>query len=314
MSFHPIFSVLEDCRVAKMESVLRSVLGKATMCDYDSRSSATIARPEWTEQAVERFWHFHSESVASQELSFSRRVGEGIANFLSSAGCVRSGAKVLDFGCGVGFLAPYLMARGLRYHGCDRNLSLLKRARELYEKEASWAEVTQYSTNYPDAYFDIVTCVEVLEHVWDKELVVTVQEVFRLTKPGGVALFTVPNAENLDRAQTYCPFCNSAFHYRQHLRSLDADLLASLIRKAGFQVRFCEALSFSRLCGGRRSWKDLTIRDLAHWVRQLRDSCLDRMEGRQGISSLVFRKKAGCGLKSPHLCVLGERPPHPGLR
>ena len=48
---------------------------------------------------------------------------------------------------------------------------------------------------YEDGQFDLVTCVEVIEHVENFRAVV--REVFRILRPGGVAVFTTPNVLNM---------------------------------------------------------------------------------------------------------------------
>ena len=49
------------------------------------------------------------------------------------------------------------------------------------------------NSNLPDAGFDIIVSVEVLEHVEEDERFVS--EVFRVLKPGGIFLMTTPNGD-----------------------------------------------------------------------------------------------------------------------
>lgn len=51
-------------------------------------------------------------------------------------------------------------------------------------------DITKYNEFLPDEILDIIVCTEVLEHVLDPFS--AIKEVYRLLKPGGVLLLTVP--------------------------------------------------------------------------------------------------------------------------
>lgn len=105
------------------------------------------------------------------------------------------GKKVLDVGCGGGILAESMALRGGRVTGIDLAEKPLKVA-QLHLLE-SGLEV-DYRLVAPEALareaaesFDIVTCMELLEHVPDPG--VTVTACAALLKPGGHAFFSTIN-------------------------------------------------------------------------------------------------------------------------
>jgi len=106
-----------------------------------------------------------------------------------------SGKKVIDVGCGGGILAESMAARGAEVTGIDMAPSPLQVAK-LHLKESGQQVDYQQSTAEHMAsehagQFDIVTCMEMLEHVPDPASVV--EACMRLTKPGGWVFLSTIN-------------------------------------------------------------------------------------------------------------------------
>ncbi len=105
------------------------------------------------------------------------------------------GKRVLDVGCGGGILAESMAARGAEVTGIDMGEAPLEVARlHLLEsgQEVDYQRipVEQLAEEQPES-FDVVTCMEMLEHVPDPSSVV--RACARLTKPGGHAFFSTLN-------------------------------------------------------------------------------------------------------------------------
>ena len=106
-----------------------------------------------------------------------------------------TGKQVLDVGCGGGILSEGMAARGASVTGIDLGEAPLQVARlHLLESglEVNYERipVERLAEERPQA-FDLVTCMEMLEHVPDPESVV--QACARLLKPGGKAFFSTIN-------------------------------------------------------------------------------------------------------------------------
>src|SRR5437773_9962583 len=106
-----------------------------------------------------------------------------------------AGASALDVGCGGGILAESMARRGARVKGIDLSDKALKVAQlHLHESrlavdyEASSAE--DLAERSPGAY-DVVTCMELLEHVPDPAS--TVRACAQLARPGGHVFFSTIN-------------------------------------------------------------------------------------------------------------------------
>ena len=105
------------------------------------------------------------------------------------------GKKVLDIGCGGGILAESMAQRGADVTGIDLGEKALKVA-DLHSLETGIAiryeliAAEALAAREP-ASFDVVTCMEMLEHVPDPAAIV--QACATLVKPGGHVFFSTLN-------------------------------------------------------------------------------------------------------------------------
>ena len=95
---------------------------------------------------------------------------------------VPAGAAVLDIGCRDGGLRAFLPA-GVRYQGVDITP-------EFAGPDILIQDVSK-GLPFPDASFDAVFCIEVIEHVPNPFGALT--EIHRVLRPGGVLTLSVPN-------------------------------------------------------------------------------------------------------------------------
>ena len=106
-----------------------------------------------------------------------------------------AGKKVLDVGCGGGILAEAMAARGAQVTGIDlggkslrvAELHLLQSKAAVVYEEAS---AEQFAEQHAGE-FDVVTCMEMLEHVPEPSSAVAACA--RLARPGGQVFFSTIN-------------------------------------------------------------------------------------------------------------------------
>lgn len=101
------------------------------------------------------------------------------------------GARVLDVGCGGGILAEAMARRGAKVTGIDLAEKALRVA-QLHLLESK-LDIRYEMSSVEDVAgeFDVVTCMELLEHVPDPAAMVAACA--RLVRPGGQVLFSTIN-------------------------------------------------------------------------------------------------------------------------
>ena len=104
------------------------------------------------------------------------------------------GKKVLDVGCGGGFLTEEIAKFGLETTGLDPSVPSLHTARNhaaTMNLSIDYHEGFGERLPFPDEKFDMVFCLDVLEHVRDFEKIL--REVRRILVPGGFFFFETVN-------------------------------------------------------------------------------------------------------------------------
>jgi 2-polyprenyl-6-hydroxyphenyl methylase/3-demethylubiquinone-9 3-methyltransferase len=139
-------------------------------------------------QLAHRWWDPNSEFKPLHEINPLR------LSWIDQAVGLR-GKRVLDVGCGGGILSEAMATRGAEVTGIDLSdkaleiarLHLLESGNQVtYRKAAAEALAEEQP-----ARFDVVTCMEVLEHVPDPAS--HVRACANLLKPGGCAFFATIN-------------------------------------------------------------------------------------------------------------------------
>ena len=143
---------------------------------------------------------------------------------LQRNGVVVSGnhLRALDVGCGTGAVLEELTALGFRAEGLDMSPV----AQGFCEKKGLSVRLGDATAlPFPDASFDVVTALDVIEHVDQDEK--AIEEIYRVLKPGGTAIITVP-------AHAYLwSYHDVALHHKRRYSKSD---FLQLVSRAGFSV------------------------------------------------------------------------------
>jgi len=143
--------------------------------------------------------------------------------------------KVLDYGCGVGRTYQRQLVKSVKnYTGADVSP---KAVEETQKKGLNAVRIAADTgrMDLPDNAFDGAVCVEVFEHLFDP--LAAAREIYRVMKPGGVLVATVPNF---------------GYHAWRMLALLRAQLPTEpenrlINRHNGVHIRFFSRLMFKRL-------------------------------------------------------------------
>lgn len=140
------------------------------------------------EQLASRWWDPNSEFRPLHEINPLR------LDFIDERASL-NGKRVLDVGCGGGILAESMAQRGASVTGIDMGEAPLAVARLHLKVSGQTVEYQRITAeelaDEAPASFDIVTCMEMLEHVPDPAS--TIAACARLAKPGGHIFYSTIN-------------------------------------------------------------------------------------------------------------------------
>ncbi len=170
-----------------------------------------------------------------------------------------NGKRVLDVGCGGGILSDSMARRGAQVLGIDLAAKALKVA-QLHALEAGTSGV-EYREISAEALaveqpggFDVVTCMEMLEHVPDPASVVRACRA--LIKPGGWVFFSTINRNPkaflfaIVGAEYVLNLLPRGTH--EYLKFIRPSELAGYCRAAGLQLQATRGMEYNPLT--RRYW------------------------------------------------------------
>jgi 2-polyprenyl-3-methyl-5-hydroxy-6-metoxy-1,4-benzoquinol methylase len=198
----------------------------------------------WTDAEVARFWDFISQLKLSKELYFSHIYGAHLLR-QASPWVTLPGARVLDYGCGPGYLWPHLQRyQPAKLAGLDFSPSSVACVQREYSAWPNFAGATHVSSlpsPLAAGSFDVITSIEVIEHLHDGHLDGMLAECARLLRPGGRLLLTTPHDEDLGASQVICPESGAIFHRWQHVRSWTVPSLEPWLHRHGLRPLHLEA-------------------------------------------------------------------------
>ncbi|MCD8523226.1 MAG: bifunctional 2-polyprenyl-6-hydroxyphenol methylase/3-demethylubiquinol 3-O-methyltransferase UbiG [Saccharospirillaceae bacterium] len=140
------------------------------------------------EALASRWWDLESEFKPLHDINPLR------TNYIDRYAPL-AGKAVLDVGCGGGILSEGMANRGAAVTGIDMGEANLNTAK-LHALESGvkiryqCIPVEQLAAQQPES-FDVVTCLEMLEHVPDPESII--RACYQLVKPGGQVFFSTIN-------------------------------------------------------------------------------------------------------------------------
>ena len=180
--------------------------------------------------------------------------------------------QILDVGCGGGLLTEALAVRGGLVTGIDISEHLLHVADE-HAKKANLditytcTTVENFSSNHSNA-FDVITCIAVMEHVYD--IFSLAKEMFRVLKPGGYVVAEVPNIAYLKHRISLLlgllPVTSSPYNWKEvgwdggHIHYFTMRKFSLLFSSQGFRIE--EKCGSGFLAKLRNWWPTLLCGDL----------------------------------------------------
>lgn len=141
----------------------------------------------------------------------------------------KAGGSVLDIGCSSGGFLGHLKGGPWKLHGIEASLPTAERARATTGAEVFAGDVLD--ANFPPESFDLITCTDVLEHLYEPRQVL--RKVSKWLKPGGIFYVYVPNILSWE-ARIFRSYWYG-LDLPRHVHHFTAESLAHLVTSTGLR-------------------------------------------------------------------------------
>jgi SAM-dependent methyltransferase len=146
----------------------------------------------------------------------------------------QSGA-LLDLGCSSGSFLESMRGESWKLFGIEMSADTAKEARAKSGAQVFVGDIL--AAPFPPGSFDVITCFDVLEHVYEPRQVV--EKVATMLKPGGIFYFQVPNIASAE-ARVFGTYWQG-LELPRHLFHYSRASLRILAKTTGLQVVMLEA-------------------------------------------------------------------------
>ena len=217
-------------------------------------------------ELAHKWWDKNSEFKPLHELN-PLRLGwiDGISHL--------QGKRVLDVGCGGGILSESMFFKGAEVVGIDLGEKALSVAK-LHQLESGakvdyqYIAVEQLALRQPES-FDVVTCMEMLEHVPDPSSIVAACA--RLVKPGGTVFFSTINRNSkaylyaVIGAEYLLNLLPKGTH--DYAKFIKPSELSSWVRTADLNVNAMRGISYNPITQHYSLGDDVSVNYMIHTTK-----------------------------------------------
>ncbi len=218
------------------------------------------------EAMAAEWWNLNGQCRLLHELNPTR------LQFISDR-CELNQKTILDIGCGGGILSESLSKRGALVTGIDANDTVLEIAKQhaLKEKLSTLNYVHTTAEEYANTYantFDIVVCMELLEHVPHPNLLI--QASAKLVKPKGHLFFSTLNRtfKAYLLAILGAEYClnllpRATHQYEKFIRPSE---LEAWLRHEGIELQELSGMQYNPLSRKAKLNPDVSVNYIAHAI------------------------------------------------
>ena len=236
------------------------------MTEHQNVDHSEIAK---FEAIAERWWDFDGEfkplhDINPLRLDFIAQHAQGLAQ-----------KRAVDIGCGGGILAESMAKLGAQVTGIDMgqeplNVAKLHALESGVKVDYQLSTAEAFSENHSEQ-FDVVTCMEMLEHVPEPESVIAAAA--RLAKPGANVYFSTLNKTTkayllaILGAEKVLKMVPEGTH--DHSKFIRPSQLIAWAEQQGLKVRHSAGLSYNPLTKQFTLNNDVSVNYILHFEKLL---------------------------------------------
>lgn len=265
--------------------------------------SLVYMNPRPSRDALERLYKYESMAndawvdvlLTDAEEEFQTR---DFDTLLDEIHRLQHGGRFLDVGCSIGRLLDRARARGFDVTGLELGERAVAYARDHYGLPVRQELLERAGLD--DASFDVITLIEVLEHLPDPRQML--RETYRILRPSGVLVVGVPNSSSLGVAVLHG---QARTFNRNHLIFFNEETLSRMLAEEGFEVvkSMTTVSVLDSVLNALQMHDPFAALDIRHLPLRLR-ALLERPGGRETIERVVY--ELGMGYRLRVLARRGE--------
>ena len=208
-----------------------------SMEEFELRKNEKFGFLETFPQPLENLAKYYESEDYISHTDSSKNLSEKIYQFIknynirykfSKLGKLKSGTKILDYGCGAGDFLLYAKNKNLDVFGIEPNESALAITR----KKIGQNNASEKSIQELNEQFDIITMWHVLEHI--PNLFEFIETLKSKLNPGGKIFIAVPNHQSFD-AKFYQKYW-AAYDVPRHLWHFSPNSFHKLFNSFGMKI------------------------------------------------------------------------------
>jgi 2-polyprenyl-6-hydroxyphenyl methylase/3-demethylubiquinone-9 3-methyltransferase len=234
-------------------------MSKTSIVDHEAAHFGGLAGDWWDPNGASAMLH----KLNPVRLSYVRDIVDQHFGLDEHGFKPLAGKSALDVGCGAGLLAEPLARLGAKVTAVDAAPELIEVAKAHAAGQGLAIDYRSVGVEELDGQFDLVTSMEVIEHVVDPQTFV--EDLAARLAPGGLMILSTPNKTAWSKLLTITlaeGFGQIPKGTHDFDKFIDPDTMRGLLAQAGLEVIDFEGIAMSPTRGLHLS-EDLTLNYLA---------------------------------------------------
>ena len=164
--------------------------------------------------------------------------------FLSVYELIQNYKVHLDYGCGPGtFIGNYSKLESV---GVDISEIQISFAKKKYGSNFEFFNTSQIEQENFNKKFDVITSIELIEHLTDEEILKLLDDLYDLLDEGGILVLTTPNfSSTYSLIELAVNIFGKVSYKEQHINKFNKSRLLELLNQSNFEkIEICKIMNY----------------------------------------------------------------------